>query len=651
MRVDLGEISAAVEYTIDGITVAKQVRPFAFRSIDLSGRYVGYMYQPATGSGPEIRNALQMTIQDNGTTLQMTEASESLGSCSYEAARGQSGQVSMAGGTYSACGSRGGGPFSMAVDMTPDGFTGTFVASGLAAPWGRIALSRRNAGLHEGNGWRTDLWFPPGESGWGVNIIEQGDTIFATLFVYDAQGRSHWYVASALTRSAQRADGTYAFSGPLYESTGPYFGAAFNPAAVTRRQVGTMTFDVRDRVSASLVYTVDGVSVTKTVNRFALRKNSLSGSYLGHLASSDDDPGGSRYEAMSITIDDGDSGFTMQTRPEGATQPRSGANCTYTAPPASQYGEQRFVSGTYSCASGESGPFTMQNAFVTFTGLTATFQGAWVVKGHMEGVRLVAPPVAPTGSKFSFVSDNAVVGPNGEAQVFIQRTGSNSGTFDINYAFQGSGCIGSGNGAPIRFPDGDMTAKAITVRMGASGECNLFLIPPASPATLVAPFGVTVTVVPVVAGCSFPANVVGNSLGGVGNPILQRQASGRTVFIPLPATSPGRSSGAVIFSESAGGAFTPQPVTLEVSINKCPGIVETDTRNFCNLRSTNGNYNSITFLSQAYQGINATNAAQNGYCWAGDGGQYYINARWTYSSCASGVEICGFAIQYNDGPF
>jgi len=48
--------------------------------------------------------------------------------------------------------------------------------------------------------------------------------------------------------------------------------------------------------------------------------------------------------------------------------------------------------------------------------------------------------------------------------------------------------------------------------MGASGDCNLFLIPPAVPATLVAPFGVTVTVVPTVAGCPLPSNVVTTSL-------------------------------------------------------------------------------------------------------------------------------------------
>jgi hypothetical protein len=196
-----------------------------------------------------------------------------------------------------------------------------------------------------------------------------------------------------------------------------------------------------------------------------------------------------------------------------------------------------------------------------------------------------------------------------------------------------------------------MAIKTITVRMGASGECNLFLVPPQAPATLVAPFGVTVTVVPAVAGCPMPSNVVTNDLTGPGNPVFQRQASGRTVFIPLPPTSPGHASGAVSFGESAGGAYTPQPVTLEISISKCPGIIDTDTRNFCNLRSTNGFYNAITYLAQAYQNINSGNAAQNGYCWAGDGGQYYINARWTYASCASGVEICGFAIVYNIGPF
>jgi hypothetical protein len=138
-------------------------------------------------------------------------------------------------------------------------------------------------------------------------------------------------------------------------------------------------------------------------------------------------------------------------------------------------------------------------------------------------------------------------------------------------------------------------------------------------------------------------------LSGKGNPILQRQRSGQVVFMELPATSPGFASGQLTFGESAGGAYTPQPVTLEISISKCPGVIESDYGNYCNLRSTNGNYNSIVWLSRATsQGYNSGNVNIAGLCWAGEPQKYYINARWTYQNCAYNVATCGFAIQYND---
>lgn len=253
---------------------------------------------------------------------------------------------------------------------------------------------------------------------------------------------------------------------------------------------------------------------------------------------------------------------------------------------------------------------------------------------------------------FSFASDNAVGGPNAEAQVAIRRTGGSTGAFDLYYWTQGFGCANPGTAGPVRFADGDAANKTISVPMAGSGICTVFLNVPPAPAQLAQPVGTSITVVPMVPGCPLPSNVASASINGIGNPLLQMQRSGQTAFIPLPATSPGRASGAVIFGESAGGAYTPQPVTLELSISKCPGIIDTNTSgNFCNLRSTNGNYNSITFLSRAFQTINSNNASQYGYCWAGEGGQYYLNARWTYSSCAFGAQVCGFAIQYNDGPF
>jgi hypothetical protein len=88
-----------VDYTIDGVTVSKQVRPFAFRLIDLSGGTSATSTSPRPASGPESPQRGAMTIQDDGTTLQHAESSETPGSCTLRRDRGQSGQVSMASGT------------------------------------------------------------------------------------------------------------------------------------------------------------------------------------------------------------------------------------------------------------------------------------------------------------------------------------------------------------------------------------------------------------------------------------------------------------------------------------------------------------------------------------------------------------------------
>src|SRR5213078_4509512 len=67
-----------------------------------------------------------------------------------------------------------------------------------------------------------DLWWAvPGgsESGWGVNLTHQGDTIFATWFTYDLDRTPLWLSVTA----PKTAAGTY--SGTLYRTTGPAFNA------------------------------------------------------------------------------------------------------------------------------------------------------------------------------------------------------------------------------------------------------------------------------------------------------------------------------------------------------------------------------------------------------------------------------------------
>src|SRR5690348_8358425 len=88
----------------------------------------------------------------------------------------------------------------------------------------------------------TDLWWIPSESGWGANVIQQQDILFATLFVYGSNNQPIWYVASAAQYQGQ-VNGQFTFTGPLYQTTGPYFGAGgFNPNNVANRQVGSFTF-------------------------------------------------------------------------------------------------------------------------------------------------------------------------------------------------------------------------------------------------------------------------------------------------------------------------------------------------------------------------------------------------------------------------
>ena len=66
------------------------------------------------------------------------------------------------------------------------------------------------------------------ESGWGVNLTHQGDTIFATWFTYDLDGTPMWLVGR---RRRRPRPGTY--GGTLYRTTGPPFNAVpFDPTAV-----------------------------------------------------------------------------------------------------------------------------------------------------------------------------------------------------------------------------------------------------------------------------------------------------------------------------------------------------------------------------------------------------------------------------------
>jgi hypothetical protein len=115
-----------------------------------------------------------------------------------------------------------------------------------------------------------DLWWVSGgtESGWGVNLTQQGTTIFATWFTYDANRDPLWLSATL----PQTAPNTYA--GALYLTGGEAFSAVpFDPSRITRTQVGIATLTFANGNAGTFTYIVDlGDGVNKATQSKAITR-------------------------------------------------------------------------------------------------------------------------------------------------------------------------------------------------------------------------------------------------------------------------------------------------------------------------------------------------------------------------------------------
>ncbi len=116
-----------------------------------------------------------------------------------------------------------------------------------------------------------DLWWnapAESESGWGVNLTQQGTIIFATWFTYDADRNPLGLSVTAFPA------GPKTYSGTLILTGGPAFGAMpFDKTKVTRNPVGTATFTFTDGNTGSFSYEVDlGDEVNKAKQTEAITR-------------------------------------------------------------------------------------------------------------------------------------------------------------------------------------------------------------------------------------------------------------------------------------------------------------------------------------------------------------------------------------------
>lgn len=111
----------------------------------------------------------------------------------------------------------------------------------------------------------TDLWWNPQSPGWGVHISHVDNDLFLTWYTYDTDREPIFY-QGVTTRGA---DGS--FAGDLYRSSNGTPFLQINGAPANDGQgpvVGSVRLRFSDGENATFDYTVDGVSQSKSIQRF-----------------------------------------------------------------------------------------------------------------------------------------------------------------------------------------------------------------------------------------------------------------------------------------------------------------------------------------------------------------------------------------------
>jgi hypothetical protein len=200
-----------------------------------------------------------------------------------------------------------------------------------------------------------------------LNVILQNNVAFATFFLYDNARNPVWYTAQLTDQ------GGFVLAGPLYATTGPWFGGPFNSSTVTIRQAGTASLTLQNLNQAAFTYSVDGVAVSKTLQRQTWTNEDYSGAYAGGYSIRATGCSPSSFNGVTEIA-----GFLTVTQTGTAFSMSSSSNlgtCTFSGT-YSQTGKLGQVQGTYSCSSGEHGNFNMVEMTPTISGFTARVQGS-----------------------------------------------------------------------------------------------------------------------------------------------------------------------------------------------------------------------------------------------------------------------------------
>jgi hypothetical protein len=241
----------------------------------------------------------------------------------------------------------------------------------------------------------SDLWYDPQESGWGMNVVQQGEIVFITLFVYGRDGSPGWYVApdAHLVSIAEAGGGLPRFAGTLYRTRGPWFGQPFDASSVNVTPAGDISIEALSIDRILLKYQVDGTSVHREVVRQTWRAPAIGPFYLGVFNLKQIHPGQGLFDVLDLEAEtaffvDGPMGWLI-------ANDNLGRRCEYKGAYV-QAGKLGSLVGNYTCGAGQdaraptAGTFEMTQIEATANGITAalhTSSPSLEQSGRFAGVR------------------------------------------------------------------------------------------------------------------------------------------------------------------------------------------------------------------------------------------------------------------------
>ncbi len=113
-------------------------------------------------------------------------------------------------------------------------------------------------------GKRSETWWVPSESGWGLTVFDQGNLLAPTWYTYDSDGEPTWFLVSG---AFPQGGGRY--TGTVLRLTGTPYDRIDGPAAASFTEAGSMSLDYLGEDRLLFGYAVDGFSQSKSLQRFA----------------------------------------------------------------------------------------------------------------------------------------------------------------------------------------------------------------------------------------------------------------------------------------------------------------------------------------------------------------------------------------------